>query len=254
MRYAVGLLYCLVFAVGSASADVTETKEYNFELRPDGRISLSNVNGDVHVEGVSGNQVHVVATRKAGNQEYLDGLKVEIDASDDLIRIETQYPENGGWFHWGEHGDRSGSVSYELTVPSSVELDSVETVNGDISIAGVKGPVSAETVNGKIDIKGLEGNVKLDTVNGTIDAQFDVLGSGQRVSADAVNGRIILRIPENASAQIHAETVNGGIDADDFGLKPEKGFVGRDLDGSLGDGEARVNIDTVNGSVSIKRD
>ena len=252
MKYAMVLVFCLAFAVTTASADVTETRDYNFELKPGGRISLSNVNGDIHIAGASGNEVHVIAKKKAASQEYLDGLQIEVDSSDDLIRIETHHPENRSWFHWGEHGDSSGSVSFELTVPSGVELDTIETVNGGISIAGVKGPVSAETVNGKIAIEGLEGNAKLDTVNGTIDVQFDVLQSGQRVSADAVNGRIILRIPKNASAQIHAETVNGGIDADDFGLKPEKGFVGRDLDGKLGDGEARVNIDTVNGSVTIR--
>jgi len=253
MKYAMGLISCLVFAVASASADVTETMEYNFELKAGGRISLSNVNGDIHIEGVSGNQVRVVATKKAGSQEYLDNLEVEIDSSDELIRIETHHPENGsGWFHWGNRDDSGGSVSFELTVPSDVDLDTIETVNGGISVTGVKGLVTAETVNGKIALEGLEGDAKLDTVNGTIDAQFNVLGSGQRVTADAVNGRIILRIPENASAQIHAETINGGIDADDFGLKPEKGFVGHDLDGDLGDGEARINIDTVNGSVAIK--
>ena len=48
-----------------------------------------------------------------------------------------------------------------------------------------------------------------------------------------------------------AETVNGSIDADDFGLEPEKGFVGRDLDGTIGDGDARISLDTVNGSIRI---
>jgi len=253
MKYAQSLIYCLIFTVSSALADVTETKEYDYQLEPDGRISLSNVNGDIHIEGIPGNQVHIVATKTAGSQQYLDAIEVEIDATDDLIRIETHYPESsGGWIHWGDRKDGKGSVSYELKVPEGVELDTVETVNGDITVAAVKGPVTSETVNGKILLEGLVGNAKLETVNGTIDAQFDLLGPGQRVDADAVNGRIVLRIPKNANAQIHAETLNGGIDADDFGLKPAKGFVGRDLDGTVGDGAARINIDTVNGSVSIK--
>jgi DUF4097 and DUF4098 domain-containing protein YvlB len=248
------LVFCLTLVVSSASADVTETKEYNYELKPGGRISLSNVNGDVHIKGVAGNQVHIIATKKADNQEYLDGLEIEIDATDDRIRIETDYPKGGsGWFRWGDHEERIGGVSFDLTVPASAELDTIETVNGGITVTGVKGSVTGETVNGKISLEGLANDARLETVNGTIDAQFDVLGSGQRVNVDAVNGRIVLRLPENASAEIHAETLNGGIDADDFGLKPERGFVGRDLDGSVGDGEARINVDTVNGSVTISR-
>ncbi len=57
----------------------------------------------------------------------------------------------------------------------------------------------------------------------------------------------------DASARVVAETVNGSIDADDFGLEVEKGFVGRDLDGEIGGGDARISLDTVNGSIRIKR-
>ena len=242
----------LIFTIASAMADVTQTKEYNYELKPGGRISLSNINGDVHIEGVAGNQVHIVARKKAGTQEYLDGLAVDVKATDELIRIETRHPKSeGSWFNRG--GNSSGSVSYDLKVPEKAQLDTIETVNGNIEVNGVKGSVSVDTVNGKMLLAGLEGDAKLDTVNGSIDAHFNVLGTVQRVSADAVNGRIVLGIPEKASAQIHAETVNGSIDADDFGLKPDKGFVGRDLDGIIGAGEARVHVDTVNGSVTFQR-
>jgi DUF4097 and DUF4098 domain-containing protein YvlB len=90
-------------------------------------------------------------------------------------------------------------------------------------------------------------------VNGNIDVEFLQLGSGQRVSADAVNGRIVLRLPANASAQVSAETINGSIDANDFGLQSDSEFVGNGLDGQIGGGEARVSIDTVNGSIAIKK-
>lgn len=255
MKYTISLICCLTLVVSSALADVTETREYNYELASGGRISIGNINGDIRINGVAGNQVHIVATKKADSQEYLNGLEIEIVAADDRIRIETKYPKGGsGWFHWGDQNDHGGSVSFDLTVPAGAELDTVETVNGGITVAGVKGPVKAETVNGKISLEGLANDARLETVNGTIDARFDVLGSGQRVSADAVNGRIVLRLPQNASAEIHAETLNGGIDADDFGLKPEKGFVGRELDGIVGEGEARLSVDTVNGSVTINRE
>jgi len=252
MKYAVSMAFCLVFTISSALADVTETKEYNFELNPGGRISLSNVNGDVRIEGVAGNKVHVVARKKAGSQEYLDDLAVDIKATDELIRIETRHPKGEG--HWFSRGDSgSGSVSYDLKVPDKVQLDTIDTVNGNIDVNGVKGSVNVETVNGKMTLAGLENDAKLSTVNGTINAGFNVLGTVQRVNAEAVNGRIVMGIPDKASAQIHAETVNGSIDADDFGLKPDKGFIGRDLDGKIGAGEARVHVDTVNGSVTFQR-
>lgn len=233
-------------------ADVTETEEFSFDVDPGARISVENVNGDITVTGDSGSKVQVVAHKRAGKQEYLDKLEIVIDASDDYVRIETQHPDsNGGWFNWGNNS--SGSVSYELLVPEDVDLDSIETVNGDVNVEAVGGEVKAGTVNGTVSVSGLVSDVDLETVNGGIKAVFAELGAGQRVKADTVNGKIAIYLPADASARIVAETVNGSIDADDFGLKVEKGFVGRDLDGEIGSGDASVSLDAVNGSIRIKK-
>lgn len=250
MRTACLTLAALMSVSLAAAADVEDTEEMTFDVNPGARISLENINGDIDVVGGAGNQVVVVARKKAGRQDYLDGLKVVVDASPDYIRIETRHPKSDrGWFNWG--GDSGGSVAYELNVPADVELDSIETVNGDVRIRAVGGAVKASTVNGGLDVGNLSADVSLETVNGTIVAEFDALGADQRVDAEAVNGRIEIRLPADASARVTAETVNGSIDADDFGLEPEKGFVGRDLSGDIGGGDARISLDTVNGSIDI---
>ena len=252
MKSASLILAALLSVPLAAVADVEDTEELTFDVNPGARISLENINGDIEVVGGGGNQVVVIARKKAGRQDYLDDLKVVVDASPDFIRIETRHPKSSrGWFSWG--GDSGGSVAYELTVPADAELDSIETVNGDVRIRAVSGTVKASTVNGGIHVENLSADVSLETVNGTIVAEFDVLGADQRVDAEAVNGRIELLLPADASARVTAETVNGSIDADDFGLEPEKGFVGRDLSGDIGGGDARISLDTVNGSIEIRR-
>jgi len=241
----------LIFST-AVNAAVKETEEMTFEVVSGARISLENINGDIVITGGSGDEVHMVAYKKAGQQEYMDELKVVVDADEDYIRIETRHPKSeGGWFKWGN--DSSGSVSYELEVPAHVNLDTISTVNGDVKIKAVSGLVKAETVNGSLEAVGLKGDANLETVNGSVSAEFDELGAGQRVSAEAVNGKIVLMVPANASARLEAETVNGSINADDFGLKPEKGFVGRDLSGEIGSGDARISLDTVNGSIRISK-
>lgn len=242
----------LLLVSTAAGATVKETEEMTFDVEPGARISLENINGDIRITGGSGGKVHVIAHKKAGEEEYMDELEVVVDANSDYIRIETRHPKSeGGWFNWGNNG--SGSVSYEVEVPADINLDTISTVNGDVEISAVDGKVKAETVNGSLKAFGLAGDVKLETVNGSIKAEFDELASDQRVSAEAVNGKIILLVPADASARVNAETVNGSIDANDFGLEPEKGFVGRDLSGEIGGGDARITLDTVNGSIKIKK-
>ena len=240
----------LAFAL-TAVADVKETEEMTFPVNPGARVSLENINGDIRINGGGEGQVTVVAHKKAGKQEYLDELKIVVEANADHVRIETRHPKSEGWFSWG--GDGSGSVAYEMTVPSYVSLDSIETVNGDVTIKAVAGTVKAGTVNGGLEMENLAGDVSLETVNGSISAVFDSLAGEQRVDAETVNGKIVLMLPADASARVTAETVNGSIDADDFGLEPEKGFVGRDLSGEIGGGSARISLDTVNGSIRLKK-
>ncbi len=233
-----------------AMADVKETEEFTLDINPGGRISLENINGDIRITGNEGDTVNIIASKKAGKQEYMDELKIVVDADSDYIRIETRHPSNkDSWLNWGNN--HSGSVSYVLTVPAGVNLDKISTVNGDVEISSMSGKVKAETVNGDLVASGLVADVDLETVNGGIDADFDSLGASQRVSAEAVNGRIVLKLPADASARLHAETVNGSIDADDFDLDIDKGFIGRECDGQIGGGDARITLDTVNGSIRI---
>ena len=115
----------------------------------------------------------------------------------------------------------------------------------------MNGKVKAETVNGDLVASGLVSDVDLETVNGGVNAEFDSLGGSQRVSVEAVNGRILLALPADASARVLAETINGSIEADDFNLVVDKGFIGRECDDRIGNGDARVSLDTVNGSIRI---
>jgi len=235
----------------SAAADVTETETFSFEMADGGRINLENINGDVKITGGSGKTVEIIADKRADNAEDLARLKVEIKAEPDSIYIDTVHEKSESrWFG----SNNSGEVTYTLTVPAAANLDTISTVNGEVEIAGVSGTVNAESVNGGIYLENLTGDADLETTNGNIEAHFDRMQGSQHIDADTVNGRITLHIPENASARVSAETLNGSINAEDFGLEVDSGgFVGKDLNDTIGSGEARIDLDTVNGGIRIRK-
>jgi hypothetical protein len=231
-------------------ADVSEEVSFSYELAPGGRVSLTNINGEVTIEG-GGDRVEIVAFKSADDDESLEAIEIVIDARDDLVRIETRHPKRKGWFGGWDNG--GATVDYRLTIPEDANVDAVESVNGDVRISGVRGKVKAETVNGAVDVDGASSDIRLATVNGSVSARFEALGGDQRVDCESVNGRIELDLPDSASASVSVDTVNGGIDADDFGLEADKGFVGRSLEGVIGDGSARISANTVNGAVKIRK-
>jgi DUF4097 and DUF4098 domain-containing protein YvlB len=244
-----------VFAVallvsGNLLASVTEEETFTYELEDGGRFSIANVNGSINVTGGSGNQVEIIATKKADNQEDLDSIEINISQSNSEIRVKTELGKTDKWY---SRSSSSGQVTYEVIVPERTVLDSVDTVNGDVTISGVSGDVEAESVNGSLSLSDLAGDANLSTVNGSVEASFARLGGGQKVKAETVNGRVTINLPKDSDVKISADSMNGGINGRDFDLETEKGFVGSDLNGNIGKGSARLNIDTVNGSIKIRK-
>ncbi len=235
----------------NAFGDVKETETFTFELDEGGRISLENINGDVRITGGPGNTVEIKADKRADNAEDLAKLQVKVKAEPSSIYIDTVHEKSESrWFG----NNNSGGVTYTLTVPTGANLDSISTVNGDVEISAVAGTVKAESVNGNLQLENLAGDSNLETTNGSIEAYFDRMEGSQNIDADTVNGRITLHIPENASARLSAETLNGSIDASDFGLEADAGgFVGKELNGTIGSGEARIDLDTVNGGIRVRK-
>lgn len=242
------LTFALLVSAG-AQASVSKEESYSYPLSDGGSLSVSNVNGSITVTGGAGNTVEIKATKKAGSEESLNDIKIKISHTANSIDIETDLPNSS--HHWFSNDKQE--VTYVISVPAGTRLDSVETVNGEVTISAVKGEVSVESVNGELDLRDLAADAKMSTVNGSIKARFAKCGGQQRVKAETVNGSVVLWLPADADADVSVDTLNGSINARDFKLETDKGFIGSDLDGKIGKGSASVSVDTVNGSVTIKR-
>ncbi len=242
-----GIVALLVAPPGGLARTLEEVSE-TYAFNPQGSVSVENVNGDITIEAWDRSDVRVEYRITGRADKAASRVRVKIDANPDHLRIDTIYERSNRW--WGD--DDGASVHYSLKVPASAHLRRIETVNGSVEISGIAGEVEAETVNGGIRARGLKSDAKLSTVNGAVEAEFDRFGERQRVSMESVNGRVEVTLPENADVDIRAETVHGSL-RNDFGIAVDKGLVGSDLRGRLGSGSARLSLETVNGSVNIRR-
>jgi DUF4097 and DUF4098 domain-containing protein YvlB len=67
-----------------------------------------------------------------------------------------------------------------------------------------------------------------------------------------VNGSITLDLPSALSAEVRATTVNGEISTD-FPLSATGRISRRHVAGTIGGGGRRLDLETVNGSVRLRR-
>jgi hypothetical protein len=233
-------------------AGITEEFHQSYKLSSDGKVRLNNVNGGIEINAWDKNEVRVDAVKHADDKGMMEHLQIVVDASSDLVDIDTKYPQDSN-----THNDNGPWVEYTITVPRDASLDKVKTINGEIEIDGVEGSVDASTINGNVRVSDAKNDCRLETVNGKIEAVFASLKSGADVTLKSVNGSITVDLPAGSSVKIKAKTVSGRI-SNDFGLvssreSDERSFVtvGDSVDGKVGGGVSDFDAETVNGNIKI---
>lgn len=160
----------------------------------------------------------------------------------------------------------SGRVSVR-----SVEGDvSVDTGSGGVKIEDVRGrKISVRTGSGSVEGVGLSApSLRVDTGSGRIDLERvdsdDILlhtGSGSvrlqllsdvtDLDIDTGSGSVTVWLPEVVGAEVDIKTGSGSIEVD-FPVQIRRYSRDR-FEGSLGDGEGRIRIDTGSGGVRLAR-
>jgi DUF4097 and DUF4098 domain-containing protein YvlB len=224
-------------------AALSEELHKTYPIDADGRVSLNNVNGAVHISAWDRNEVQVDAIKRASTKEALDQASIVIDSASGSISIRTKYPESN-------HRKDSASVEFTLKVPRHARLSAVETVNGAVEVTGVTGDVKISSVNGSVTAQNLAGEARLSTVNGPVKASFDRLEGTPSISLHTVNGSISLAIPDGSNAEFNASTVHGGISSD-FGVPASRHRIGGSVSGRIGSGGAHIKLSSVNGGIHI---
>lgn len=147
------------------------------------------------------------------------------------------------------------SVSGEVRVTGAVGEMDLHTVSGSVEARDVGGRIEAHSVSGGIEIEAgstLE-RVRAQSVSGHVDLSGG-LSSSSDVEVQSHSGQVRLRLPAAAGARYEVETHSGSISnrlTSDEPRSPRYG-PGRDLNFTVGDGSARVRVNSFSGSVILE--
>jgi DUF4097 and DUF4098 domain-containing protein YvlB len=135
---------------------------------------------------------------------------------------------------------------------SSGRLD-LNTVNGPIELSDISGRVMAETVNGPIDLVRVNtDSVEASTVNGIVRFGGSFLRGGWYHFATH-RGDIAVDLPHEPDAEVYVATYAGEFSSDFPVLAPHAKH-GRGLQFTLGDGRARVQLESFLGRIRLSRE
>lgn len=271
----------------SVAAQPARAADTTFAVRPGGRLALEMMNGRVTVTSWNRDAIRIrtqrgdardLQIRQRGNTVSIESEPVRGRST--TVVYEITLPARFSVSIEGLNVRASvenvqGSVAVEnvegpIAVRNVTGRVTVESVQGDISVSGVRGDVSVNTTNQTVRLDDIRGNIAAETVNGSIVMRRIVasrveantvqglveyhgtLHDGGRYYLGTHNGRITMSVPENTNARISVNTHNGKVETSfpvQINTLRERG----EYTLTLGNGSARVQLESFNGSVYLVR-
>lgn len=230
-----------------------ETHDDSFTVSDAVTIDVDNTNGRVTVTGEDTNTVRVQARLRQAD-------RIDYDARQFGNSIQVTASRNGSRF------GQSPVADIEITAPSNAVLVLVtqngalevrnftagadlRTSNGRITVEGMSGSLEADTSNGPIEVSGHTGSAMLETSNGRI-TYSGRLVAGSENEMRTSNGSVSVDLDGEPGIELDASTSNGSVSTD---FPITIGSSGDNhLEGTIGDGAARLIIRTSNGSIAVR--
>ncbi|HLA12001.1 MAG TPA: DUF4097 family beta strand repeat-containing protein [Pyrinomonadaceae bacterium] len=249
--------------------DLTQQFRWSGRLNPGMAIEIKGLNGDIAADLATGSEVEVVADKHSSRGD-VNAVSIKVVEHAGGVTICAIYPTDNPSVTTRcepSRGPRTSDpidtssqrtnvrsndvrVDFRLRVPAGVDL-LVRTVNGDISAQSLSSNVESKTVNGNIRIA-TSGYADAKTVNGEISARMGNASWTGALNFKTVNGEIVIELPADTGANVHASTFNGTINSD-FPLTSLGKNTKRKLSGTIGTGGRELLLKTLNGSINLRR-
>ena len=144
------------------------------------------------------------------------------------------------------------SIQGEVHVRGARGRVEVSSVNEAITLEDVEGDVYAETTNGDVSLRGIRsGSVRATTVNGDIDYDGPIRDGG-RYALSTHNGDMEVTVSEDANVTVSVSTYHGEFESY-FPIRLTGTTRERQFDFILGSGQARLELESFNGEITLRR-
>jgi len=282
----------LFIALLAGPAAAQSTIDQHRSAAPDGTVDIENMAGSIRVSGWEKNEIAVTGKlgRHASGLQFSGGsshtrIEVETEGNPHGVNsdLDIKVPAGSqlkidGFQATITVTGVTGTVQAE-TVNGSISLSGgvkdvdLQAVNGAVDVAKASGRIKAESVNGAVTVRESSGELEASTVNGTLevkggtwtkvrvetvsgDLRFEgTLAKRGTLDAETVSGSVELVLPASLGADFSVSSFSGSIE-NDFGPAPtrqSRWTTEKELSFSTGGGGAKINVQTLSGSIHLKK-
>ena len=217
------------------------------------QVVVHTLNGSITVKPAGGSDIIVDAgshpAPPSGGMHRIDVPRgVSIVEEDNVLKIHSEPPHNG---------------PLTISVPADVSVD-LHTLNGNLSVEGLRGEVDTDTLNGNTDVTGVSGTVVAHTLNGHIHVTMDRVDPSKPMSFSSLNGPIDVTLPGDVRANVSFKTLRaeiysdfeisiGATTQDNSGGLKFRLRVDNNFDGTIAGGGVPISFHTLRGTIYLRK-
>ncbi len=246
-----------IFVPRDAAVDVASKRG---DVSVNGRradVKLTVQHGDIALNDIAGN-VRMSLDKGSVRATDVSG-DVGIDGHVDDVTLENvkgAVQLNGDFFN----DIRLSKITKTVEFKSARSDITIASIPGDLEISGdslratdVGGPVRLVTRSKEIHLEGVTGDIQVENANGDIEVHpADKLPLG-KMMITGKHGDITLVLPANAGFQLDATTRKGDITSDFSPLRTEQTNGSSHTTGTIGNGAAKLQINSDTGDIHITK-
>jgi hypothetical protein len=200
--WTIALLWLVTTAVQAQSKTVERTLAMPASNKVDLQLKFGE---DIKISAWDKKEVYIKVTYEINSGKLNDALLLNFESDHNSARVnvdlDKELSKNGqaadcpdsknSQYNVSKNGARNflcAKINYEVFLPANADL-TVETINGNIELRGLSGPVSAKSISGYVDMnwapdKGAA--VALKTITGEVYSDLNIDLTGKKEKAPMV--------------------------------------------------------------------
>lgn len=252
------LNYGLALGALLLASNSLHAQEYKIDASAlkDAQLVLEDFNGDLPIEGYSGNEIVFTAEGLDETPERAKGLKAVYPGGDDNTGIGLNVNKDGG--HIVVHCvlPFTRDAHYKIKVPSNLRLKINRGCerSAEVIISNMTNEVDVTNCQG-IQLKNVTGPLILSTISGDIKVAFTQVAKDKPISIASISGEVDVTLPASAPINLEMSTISGGMYTD-FDLKSDKDMKkvgGGNIKATLNGGGVDFKITNISGNIYLRK-
>ena len=214
-----------LLCIGSLATRAQKIIEKHIPFSPKNFVSMNfQISDSIHIITWKKDEVYIRSSINVNDNENNDDYKMVFDETGSTVNVSAKLETDNIRRSHRDSGNNHDEncccccnnyrtkIFHEVYVPENVDF-SVETINGNIIIAGNTAEIRARSISGFIDLAiapDRKAEVKMHTISGTMYSNIDLLPANRHIK-QVGGGSISAELNGGGSKSIDLQTISGNI-------------------------------------------